>query len=967
MHGPSEKARRPLFRRRKILIRLAFIPCLVALAAGISPPARSQTVPTTLYDAASGLTNISVISAMQLPTGHIVAATQHGFFFFDGRQFVPFGPAQGLPAGGVGVGAALTGHGDLILAYADMVYVAYDGATATTPGQLRFRPIEGGRPLGHDSHRKIMPWHDGLVLTDSDRLLFIHKDATGEHIGLLAATLGMQGDPLTDVSALHADGDTLWIGTNDGRLCAVSGAALRCPTLPPLAEPRRMEAIVQDRDGTVLARTLHELVTVPRDPAAAQVEAIPHAGHQYENYQHLLTLSWSPQGALVTQADDDELAIRAHGTWKTMALDGERSNAPLTALLFDQQGALWIGRMGYGLARADGFGILETFGRRDGLPSDVIWQMARQPDGPLWIDTDTGLSALDTATNRVVRTIDQPGFFIAADRHGGIWQAGPEGVTLHDAQTDWRHDYPVKRVNQVLVGTGDDIWLLSDHGAWLADAARRDRDPVAVPGLSGSYVAGRIDSGGTLWLLERRRLVARHPDGTTTVVLPEWPLATFAPYVIAIENDHRLWIGGQGGLYRVTHDGDRIANVTFHDPATIGNDILYSLMIDRLGRVWAGSDRGLNVFDGRRWVTITEADGLASNDLDQQSLLEDTDGSIWIGTSRGVSHLLQPEALLAGISPQPVITTMELGHRPYHGERIAFTRAPLRVTFGTLDYRDAPRIRFRYRLEGVDEGWNETADGSVRYPSVPPGTHHFMLMAFDPDRHQQSAIVTASITMAYPWWDSWAVRCLIALCLLLAGYGAWRIRVGLLLKQRRKLQAIVDRQTREIRAAHQALMEQSRLDSLTGLLNRGAIQSCLQSCLAELPATTPLMVGLIDVDHFKQINDGWGHLTGDDVLTEIGRRLRQGMTANDEAGRYGGEEFLVVLTGEGATADRMQALCRSLGGTRTPAGMPELVVTVSAGIATAGENDTWQSLIARADRALYRAKAEGRDRVILAA
>ncbi|MFW7267444.1 diguanylate cyclase domain-containing protein [Gluconacetobacter sp. Hr-1-5] len=966
MHGPPEKKRRSLFRRRKIPAWLAFLPCFAVFLAAMSPAVHGQTIPTTLYDATSGLSNISVISAIELPTGQILVVTQHGFFFFDGRRFLPAGPSQGLPAAGVGVAAAVTGEGDLVLAYADMIYVAYNIAATTSPDQLHFLPIDCGHPLGHDSRRKIMPWHGGLVVTDRDRLLFIHKDAAGEHISLLATMLAMHGDPLTDVSALGADGDTLWIGTIDGRLCTVSGPDLHCRSLPPMAEPRRLEAILQDRDGTVFARTLHELVVVPRGDTAPHVETIPHADRQYENYQHLLTMSWSPQGALVTQADNDELAIRTDGNWKTVTLGGEQSNSPLTALLFDNQENLWIGRMGYGLARTTGFGIFETFTRRDGLASDVIWQMARQPAGPLWIDTDTGISALDTRTNTVVRTIGEAGLHVATDRRGILWQAGPEGVSLHDTQSTWRRDLAIKRVNQILIGSGDDVWLLSDHGAWLADASRRDQDPVPVPGLTGSYVRGQIDATGTLWLLERRRLVARHPDGTTTVVMPQWPLSTFAPYVIDLQDDHRLWIGGQGGIYRLTHDGDRIDDVTFYDAATVGNAILYSLIIDRKGRVWAGSDRGLNVFDGRRWITITEADGLVSNDLDQDSLLEDTDGSLWIGTSRGLSHLLRPDALLADISPQPVITAIELGQHPYHGEPIAFSRAPMRVMFGTLDYRDAPHIRFRYRLEGADEGWTETTEGSVRYPSVPPGTHRFMLVAFDPDRHQQSAVVTATITMAYPWWQRWPVLCLEAACVLLAGYMAWRIRVGLLIKQRRKLQTIVERQTREIRATHQALIEQSRLDSLTGLLNRGAIQSLLQSSLAELPADTPLMAALIDVDHFKQINDGWGHLIGDEVLAGLGGRLRQGMTQGDAAGRYGGEEFLVVLTGESATAAHMEALCRSLSDLPTLVGTPELVVTVSAGIAMAAANETWQSLIARADKALYRAKAEGRNRVVQA-
>ncbi|RDI37641.1 diguanylate cyclase (GGDEF)-like protein [Gluconacetobacter liquefaciens] len=961
---PEKTGRRRSHLRCGAVLRVAPILCAAFLTITATLPLQAQTIATTLHDASSGLTNTSVLSAIQLPAGQILATTQEGFFFFDGRQFLPLGPAQGLPPGAPGAAAALTSRGDLILVYADMIYVAHDLATAGSPDRLHFVRVDTGDLLSHDSYRKIEPWRDGLVITEHDHLLFVHPDGTGERIDRLATILSLKEDFLRDVSALHADGDTLWIGTGDGHLCALGKQPPHCPSLPPLAAPRRMEAIVQDHHGTLYARTLHEFVTVPPAPTPATVEKIPHAEGQYENYQHFLTMSWSPAGKLVTQTDDGQLAVLAGGEWKIRSLDGEQSTSPLSTLLFDRQGALWIGRMGFGLARTRGFAVFETFGRRNGLAGDVIWQVIRQPGGPLWITTDTGISALDTHSDTVLRTIPHAAFFIAADHHGCIWHDGPDGVSRHDLLTDWQRDYPIKRINQILPGLADDLWLLSDQGAWLADTARRDQPPAQVPGLSGSYSTGFIDAAGTLWLLEGRHLLARHRDGSQAVVLRTWPLPTFVPYLIKARNDHQLWIAGHGGLYRLTHAGDRVTSLKFYGPTETGNNTLYNLLIDRRNRVWTGSSHGLSVFDGQRWTTITEADGLASNDLDQDSLLEDADGSLWIGTSRGLSHLVQPDDALRDMPLQPVITAMTLGEHPYHGEKVRYSRAPLHVTFGTLDYRDAPRIHFRYRLEGADDGWNETGDGSVRYPSMPPGTHRFLLMAYDPGRNQHSAIISARVEMAYPWWERWPVLLLATLFFLLAGYMVWRIRVGLLIKQRRKLQEIVHRQTEEIRSAHQALIRQARLDSLTGLLNRGAIQTHLQACLAEQSAEVPLAAGLVDVDHFKQINDGWGHLAGDEVLTEIGRILRRELRPEEAAGRYGGEEFLVVLTGQEPAGDRMRTLCRFLNWPLSPDRPSGQHVTVSAGVAEARPGETWQSLIGRADKALYRAKAEGRDRVI---
>nr|WP_275943733.1 GGDEF domain-containing protein [Gluconacetobacter tumulisoli] len=218
--------------------------------------------------------------------------------------------------------------------------------------------------------------------------------------------------------------------------------------------------------------------------------------------------------------------------------------------------------------------------------------------------------------------------------------------------------------------------------------------------------------------------------------------------------------------------------------------------------------------------------------------------------------------------------------------------------------------------------------------------------------------------MGRPWWQTTPVLLAAGLAVILLGYGLWRIRIGWLLRQQRLLQDIVERQTAEIRAAHEALIRQARHDSLTGLLNRGAIQAHLQSGLLEGNRDAPLAIGLVDVDHFKQINDHLGHLVGDDVLAEIGRRLQQALAPDEAAGRYGGEEFLIVLQGARDGAARMEVLRQLITGPLVPSCANVLRVTVSVGYAEARAGETWHVLVGRADRALYRAKTGGRNRMV---
>jgi diguanylate cyclase (GGDEF)-like protein len=160
----------------------------------------------------------------------------------------------------------------------------------------------------------------------------------------------------------------------------------------------------------------------------------------------------------------------------------------------------------------------------------------------------------------------------------------------------------------------------------------------------------------------------------------------------------------------------------------------------------------------------------------------------------------------------------------------------------------------------------------------------------------------------------------------------------------------------------------ARTDELTGALNRTALLDDGQHQLALCRRQQrPFSALLLDLDFFKRINDTWGHHAGDEALRHSFRTLRDGLRSYDVLfGRYGGEEFVLFLPGvtlaqAGVLAERLRML-RAAQPLLRP-GQPTIALTVSIGVAEAGDDDTLDPLLARADAALYRAKAEGRDRV----
>ena len=168
---------------------------------------------------------------------------------------------------------------------------------------------------------------------------------------------------------------------------------------------------------------------------------------------------------------------------------------------------------------------------------------------------------------------------------------------------------------------------------------------------------------------------------------------------------------------------------------------------------------------------------------------------------------------------------------------------------------------------------------------------------------------------------------------------------------------------------HQQLATAARTDLKTGLLNATAWQRQADAEVTRaLRSETPLALLLVDVDHFKHVNDSHGHLIGDDVLRALAAELRQQVRESDVVGRFGGEEFTVLLPHtDGVGACRIaERLRRSAGRLSVATADAMIRVTVSIGIAVLGQhgNDLFE-LLAAADLALYRAKDAGRNRVRL--
>jgi diguanylate cyclase len=208
---------------------------------------------------------------------------------------------------------------------------------------------------------------------------------------------------------------------------------------------------------------------------------------------------------------------------------------------------------------------------------------------------------------------------------------------------------------------------------------------------------------------------------------------------------------------------------------------------------------------------------------------------------------------------------------------------------------------------------------------------------------------------------SWAER-VVTLAMLITALGR-AVLIGLFSMSMRE---ILYKRGKELKAAYERIEEMAQLDELTGALNRRFVMKELDDeLLRAVRHGQACSVALIDLDWFKKINDTFGHPAGDEALRTFAITIFANIRGIDKFGRYGGEEFLLILpdTPQATAIRTLDRLRDIVAGLDWAAISPSMTVTLSAGVTSIRTNDTTDTVLSRADRALYRAKESGRNRI----
>ncbi|GGA75980.1 GGDEF domain-containing protein [Edaphobacter acidisoli] len=950
------------------------------------PVAGAQQFTFRHYAQDDGLQNMDVFRLIQDQSGFLWAATENGLFRYDGSGFHRFGLADGLEESMV-IDVAMDASGRIWAASNDHLYYFADG---------RFHPInkDGTGRFGVGQRLTSLDASHILVVNGAELMVAQPSGNTWTLTPYFTAAQTAAHPELAQLHTVYVDHDgSLWLGCGP-TICHVRGKSVDVlGERQGVPQPAAWLTFYRDSHGTLWARSPHYVLARAANAADfVDRDITPHSEALFYG-SGVLTFGEDRYGNILTQSTTGIARWNGAG-WQVFNASNGISFSDISTILRDRQGSLWFATRGHGLERWLGYGQIENWTVAQGLGNDIVWTMFRDLKGRLWVGDQVQIGRLEDghirkAPNFPMDYFQEPDGF-AESRDGAIWTVSLPGFLMRAAPGDGRFAQfaRVPQVVRMFTDSWGRIWFCTRSGLLVI------RHPLTHPKVekvadermaADSFDDAAEDAKGNVWFVSDHHLYRLAPsqspnteDGEWTQISVDAGLTRGGIRSLAIARDGSLWIGGGlAGLYHLQVEGDHakvLASLT--TPELVSTDIQF-VRYDRSGLMWVGTDLGVEVFDGTHWRLLTTGDGLISNDTDEGAFYADGDGSVWIGVNGGLIHLLHPRQLFNDEDLGIVLTSATLGEKPLSvggRNRWRWHNSPLDLRFTSPNYDREGSLQFRYRLMGLEPSWNKTTMRSLHYAAVPPGDYVFEVQALDPNRRNASETVKLAFTVRPPWWKTRYFYLFLALLATLLSFAVWRWREWRLLQEQAALKELIAQRTSELEAeklelmaAREALEHQASHDALTGMWNRPAILEILEREMTRARRErSKLTVVLADLDHFKQVNDTHGHLAGDAILRDAAHRMMENIRPYDFMGRYGGEEFLIILPGFAEEPEtRLMQLHRAVSAKPFEFDGKTFHITSSFGAASLEDNMmAVEDMVRAADEALYQAKNGGRDRVV---
>jgi diguanylate cyclase (GGDEF)-like protein len=957
---------------------------LAAQAAFALDPAKAITqYMQTSWTSESGLPQNSVQAAAQTTDGYLWFGTQEGLTRFDGAHFTTFTRhnTHGLASSFIQTLAA-SRDGSLWIG-TDSGLSHYQPAPSAEVSDA-FTTLTTRDGLSGNNITALCEDREGGIWAGSAKGLNRIID------GRVQSWTASDGLADTSISSVTLDaGGTLWVGTAKG-LSRFDHGRFHTFTTRDGLPGDAIVALAAAQDGSIWVGTLANGLAQIRN---GHVFIFP----QRLPWNEISALLADHDGALWIAFDRHGIARLYHGKLDFYGTPrGLPSNRCSRALFEDREGSLWVGFLDAGVAQLRD-GKFSVFGTPEGLSGNYTGNVLQAQDGTMWIGADdNGLDHLlpdgrVEVWNQHNGLPNQAVYSLVQTRDGSLWVGYRRGTLarIHNGRVSIYRD-PLASdtsINALLEDRDGTLWI-GFEGKGLA---RFDHDRIRHVTDTGRIAALAQSTDGALWLGMDGDGVQRLYHGVTTTFTTANGLHSDHAMSLYADPDGSMWAGTQSGGLSHIRDGHV---VTWTPDQDMPDSSIGSIIGDDAGSLWFGGDTGifriskteLSQSSGSPTHVVHPAlygtaDGLRSRETLYGSMpcvWKSRDGRLWFGTIEGVAVVDPAHIPVNNIVPPVWIEHVKLDARSIPLDdhvRLGPSSGNLEVSFSAPSFVAPQRERFRYRLIGFDPDWNYSGGRrSAWYTNLPPGYYTFTVQAENNDGIWNETGASFSFSLRPPLTRTPLAYACYGMIALLLAWGIVAFRTRALTRHRQQLTRTVAERTAQLEAEKAALEAtrrelhiQATHDSLTSIFNRAAMLEHLQREIARATRDkTTLGVLIADLDHFKSLNDNFGHLCGDDVIRETADRLRSAMRGYDIVGRYGGEEFLILFPGWDLliAPGRIDDLLESIRSRPFEISDNRIRLTCSIGVATFRpevDSPSIREVLSRADTALYVAKNSGRN------
>jgi diguanylate cyclase (GGDEF)-like protein len=997
----------------------------VANAADVAPAAPAAVVdPWAVYETAwfdtvgvaDGLPHSTTTAIVQDKRGVIWIGTFGGLVRYDGYRMQVFGQEPDAYAGAV-----------LPDAYVRALAALDDGGLligTNTGGLLRFDPQSMRFHVypvgpGGTSHAKIF----SIAAAREPGAYWIATEGGIDRIdvarGRIEHVSGQPGDekdmrPRTFVVAEDAAGN-LWAGADNGLFVRHPGGHFERVT----SDDPAIDEILHDQVWALLADSRRNLWIGTGQSGAIYIDAdgkahrVPGLSGKdsvarrrtvrafHETPQGVLWAATDGAGVITYDTATGRVRPLAHDAAMPSSLPGDITRD----ILQDTSGNIWVATE-LGAARYDPngravFSVLPSPLETHTLSNANVHSVFVDPRGRVWLGLGMGrIDVLDLGRGGMRHLQlggeqaerDVQAFVVAPD--GAIW-AGAQGISRIDPETfamtssvipslDGKLILSMQRDgNDILIGGYDGLFRYDTVKGTLRQMLHDDRDPASLVGDQVRYIT-RMP--GAWWFSTISGISIAYDGKPGFVNLrhdPADPTSLPHDYTgsIAFDSHHRLWLGTFGGIAYLDDfkPGGPFRFGVIGSREGLVNTKINALLVDRDDRIWASMANGVAMVDANthRVSDLGIRDGLRIPSYIHRAAAEAPGGELMFGGLGGLT-VIRPYWVAPPVAPPRLAIThvtindrpLPLADLPGDGGRLTLDGdgRNLRVDFALLDFRAPAETHYAYRMDDADGGWNEVARGlppSAIYTNLASGNYTLRLRATMRGLDGRTVESSIHVTVVPRWYESlWTLMFGVALGVV-AFFGLVHLRTLYLRRRAELLQVQVDARTRDLKAANERLDHLAGTDELTGSLNRRRfLEQAERVRQGAASDGIPFSMVLLDIDDFKTVNDTFGHLAGDTVIRETMRVISSMCRADDLAGRFGGEEFILCLPGALAehALDITERVRHALGAMTIVHGDYRIRITVSAGVAMWRAPESLNSLLGRADEALYEAKNDGRNR-----